>query len=184
MDLITDRTESDVARLLSLIARIDRVGWDNLTPEERAEYLRGSAIRLVLPDGPVDALDGPLYIRDGVVKGMYNASDRNRVGAAVRYLTDLLHSYGYAVTTAPKTDWVNEHLISPAELSNYLADVTAIKAAFYGATPLPAAMDNIDHEDANNIERLLLEIESYIIGMEAAFQHCGTTFSGMEGIRV
>jgi hypothetical protein len=99
--------------------------------------------------------------------GYYNATDLNRVGGAVQYLADLLASHGYAVSVSPKTDWAIADIPTPAQMAAYLADVEAIKDKFYGTAPLPGAMDDLTAEGANNIERLLLEVEDAIRRMAA-----------------
>ncbi len=108
----------------------------------------------------------------------YNAADLNRVGEAVAYIADLLNGYGYAVTVSPKTDWTRGDIPRVTDMTAYLADLNALKAAFYGTTELPADMDDLTAEGANNIERLLLEIETYINRMIAGFRKCGTFKSG------
>jgi hypothetical protein len=112
------------------------------------------------------------------MKGCYDYIDLNRVGEAVALLAEYLQSYGYSVTVDPKTDWSEGDEPTASQRAAYLADVAAIKAAFYGTTELPAAMDNINHEDANNIEALLVEVDTYIAKMIAGFRKCGSFKSG------
>ena len=110
--------------------------------------------------------------------GYYNAEDLNRVGDAVQYLADLLNGYGYAVSVSPKTDWTVSDIPRTANMAQYLTDINTIKTKFYGTTELPASMSGIDYTDANNIEKLLLEIETYINRMIDGFRYCGTFYSG------
>lgn len=71
-DLVFDRVQADVERVKTLTQKmIDGTAND----AERNEWLSGS------------------------MKGSYNASDLNRVGAAVEYLTEALYSMGYNVPT-------------------------------------------------------------------------------------
>ena len=106
--------------------------------------------------------------------GNYDLTDLNRVGEGVAYIADRLGTYGYPVTADPKTDWTKYDKPRAAQMTAYLADLNTLKDRFYGAGELPAAMDNIDYEDANDIERLLVEIETYINRMIAGFRKCGT----------
>jgi len=110
--------------------------------------------------------------------GHYNATDLNRVGQAVQYVADLLNGYGYQVSVGPKTDWTPEDIPRASDMAQYLADLNAIKDKFYGTTPLPEGMDDLTHDDANNIGKLLDEIEAYINRMVAGFRKCGTFRSG------
>ncbi|MFA6718296.1 MAG: hypothetical protein WCS15_04370 [Prevotella sp.] len=150
---VIDRTAQDVARANQLKAKIEDQGWAALTAEEQAEWL-------------------------GQMKGIYAYSDLNRVEHNVDYLASLLLSYGYSVTVSPKHDWIIGEIPLDAQMTQYLADVAALKAKFYGTTALPAAMRALTYTDANNIEKLLAEIEKYINWMVAGFRKCGTFKSG------
>lgn len=110
--------------------------------------------------------------------GSYNATDLNRVGQAVQYVADLLSSYGYSVSVSPKTDWAISDIPRASDMAQYLADLNALKDKFYGTTELPDSMNNLTVTAANNIEKLLLEIETYINRMVAGFRKCGTFKSG------
>ncbi|NCB52290.1 MAG: hypothetical protein EOM54_10465 [Clostridia bacterium] len=149
--LITDRTSADATRWRQLKNK----GFAAMTAAERAEWL-------------------------GAMKGTYDYTDRNRVGEAIAYLAGLLNGYGYPVTVTPKTDWVMNEVPTPEQLTKYLDDVGIIKAAFYGATELPADMDGLTVAEANAIETLLVEIDTYINNMVAAFVYCGEIYSGEE----
>ena len=75
--LITDRTAADVARVEELATK----GFAAMTADERAEWLGG-------------------------MKGAYNASDLNRVGAALNYLAArLAPNCGTDTGWTAKTDW-------------------------------------------------------------------------------
>lgn len=117
------------------------------------------------------------------IKGVnYDIADLNRVGNNVQYLTETLISYGYSVTTVPKTDWTKGDLFWEDALEVYRQNVENLKAAYYGTTPLPSTMSDIEHTDANNIEKLLAELEEYIRRMVAGFRKSGTFKSGQGGI--
>jgi len=117
-------------------------------------------------------------ITDRASTAQYTHTDLNRVGTDIQYLADLLNSYGYAVTVSPKTTWVIGEKQRVTAMSNYLAYITALKTNFYGTTALPSSMNNLTAEQANNIEKLLLEIELYITRMIAGFRKSGTFKSG------
>ena len=117
-------------------------------------------------------------VTDRAADAQYTHDDLNRVGNDLQYLADLLNGYGYAVTVNPKTDWAVGEKPETTDMTQYLADLNAIKTAFYGTTPLPESMNKLDVLAANNIEKLLVEIETYIIRMAAAFVYSGEIFSG------
>jgi hypothetical protein len=112
--------------------------------------------------------------------GYYNATDLNRVGEAVAYIGGLLNFYGYLVNVAPKADWEISDIPREEQMVAYLHDLQTIKAAFYGTTPLPATMNSLGYVAANNIEKLLLEIEVYINRMIAGFRYAGDQYAGEE----
>ena len=116
-------------------------------------------------------------------RGFYNASDRNRVGSAAAALAAALAGYGYHTgPVAGKSDWAPDTDVTPVNSANCLADIKSLKDSFYGATPLPDTMDYIDHNTANNIEKLLFEVAGHIGLMERAFARCGAFSSGQEVI--
>lgn len=150
LSMVIERTSSDISALIALRTKIKN---RTATPSEWTQWLNNS-------------------------KGAYNSADLNRVGDAIDYLANLLNGYGYLVSVTPKTDWVKSDTPREAQMFTYLNDLTAIKAKFYGTTPLPSTMDDLTYTDANNIEKLLLEIEEYINRMISGFRKCGTFKSG------
>ena len=52
---------------------------------------------------------------------------------------------------------------------------------FDGSKNIVQALSKLTYDEANSIETLLLEIETHINNMIAAFNYCGTLFSG-EGV--
>lgn len=153
LSLVTDRTQSDVDTANRIKTKRAAGGWSNLTTAEQTAFLAG-------------------------LKGSYNYTDLNRVGAAVAYLAGFINGYGYTVSVAAKTSWAQGEVITPADAAVYITDVAAIKAAFYGTTNLPTAMSGMTYAEANNIETLLLEVESYINQMIAGFRRCGNATCG------
>jgi len=154
LTLTTDRAATDVSSLLTLREKIKN---RTATAAEWTAWLAQS-------------------------KGAYNYSDLNRVGDAISYLAGLLSGYGYPVTVTAKDDWVQSDIPREADMTAYLADLNALRSGFYGTTSLPSSMSGIFYTDANNIEQLLLEVETNITNMIAAFQYCGVAKCGTEVI--
>lgn len=156
LDLITDRTQADVARVLYLASLWDEeAGWTG-TPAELAEWMGG-------------------------LRGAYNAVDLNRVGEAVAYIADRLTGCGCAVAVSPKTDWAMADIPTPAQLTAYLADVAAIRAvlAVLPTTPaVPGDMIKLTHQEANAIEQILVDVDTLISNMELAWYYCGDLYAG------
>lgn len=151
-NLITDRTETDRQRALYL----DGISWDDMTEAEREEW-------------------------QGTMKGAYNATDMNRVGAAVEYVAERLASCGIAVSVAPVTGWAEGDLPTVAQLTAYLDDIRTIRAALPvpSSTPkVPGDMDALTVDEANNIEKILLRVDALITQMLLAWYYTGEIQTG------
>lgn len=120
----------------------------------------------------------PTLKTDFTVNDYYSAQDLNRVGNAVNYLSNILRSYGYDIKANSKTDWSINDEIKISEMNQYIKNVKEIKNKYYGQTDLPETMKNIDYEDANNIERLLLECEDRIKRMLSFLLFSGELYCG------
>lgn len=152
LNLITDRTQADVDRVRQLAQK----GLGNMTADEKTEWLNG-------------------------LKGAYNASDLNRVGAAVAYVAGRLKGYGYAVSVSPRQDWQVSDIPTPESMTAYLADVAALRAALTVAadTPeVPEDMERLTWQEANNIEQILLDVDELLTRMAAAWFYSGDLYAG------
>lgn len=162
LELICNRSKADADRLEFLAALIDRVTWDGLTDTQKAQW-------------------------DAAQKGAYNHTDRNRVGAAIAYIAARLTAAGYSVPVLPKTDWAVGDIPSAAQMAAYLADVATIRAALAVRSttpPTPLDMDDLTVEEANDIERILVDMDELITKMIAAYRHAGTFYAGQGGLRI
>lgn len=153
LHLITDRTQADVSRAEYLARRLNA---DAATVEEIAEY-------------------------GNDLKGSYNASDLNRVGAAVQYVANRLREYGYAVSVQPKTDWLAGEIPTPEELETYRGNVAALRAVLplaKGTPETPESMDRLTYQAANDLEQILLDIDSLISNIARAWYYAGEVYAG------
>lgn len=153
--LITDRTEGDVKHW----EKLRNKGYAAMTDAERAEW---------------DA---------GTMKGAYNVSDLNRVGTALNYMCDRLAEASYISPYAftAKTDWAAADIPTAADLTNYLNYVSQIREAFsrYANTPpTPENIGALDYQDANDIEKILVDVNTLLTNMIAALFYCGDIYSG------
>lgn len=154
LELITDRTQADVDRIIYLRAKC----WQDMTDDEHLEWISD-------------------------LKGAYNDSDMNRVGEALNYLRDRLAETAYLSRYAfeAKTNWTAADLPSSEDLKSYLSYVAIIRKAMarYAATPpAPEYTGKFDYLDANNIEKILLDVNQLITNMLAARYYCGDLFCG------
>ena len=143
--LVTDRTEADVARVEELA---DKIQADEATSAELAEW------------------------NSLTMKGTYNYTDLNRVGKALVSLAGLLNGCGYTFQNTPKTDWAEEDCPTPDQMDAYLGEIARIRAvlAMPKDTPgVPADIETLTVEKANDIERILQVLEQVIPAMSAVF---------------
>ncbi len=153
--LITDRNQTDINALDALEAKIKA---NTATVSEVAEYALGRH------------------------RAGYNATDMNRVGSAIRYLADTLNTYGYSVTVNPKTDYAQDDgFLTPEQLDDYLEQVKIIRGVILlpPETPdVPPDMLGLTLEEANDIERILVEIDTMLQNMKATWVYSGEVYAG------
>lgn len=162
LNLVTDRTQEDYVRL----QRILSIKKDLRTPEEQAE------------------------LDSHVSKGAYNYTDLNRVTAAMDYLNERLAGYGYqtgyqTVEVAPgRTEWEESDIPTPGLMAAYLFNVEAIRSTLevLSATPeTPESMEALTWVEANNIEQILVDVETVITSMSQIFLRAGTSWANSGG---
>ena len=143
LNLITDRTQKDV----DYAARLNAAGWDGMTEDERTAWTLG-------------------------LKGTYNSSDLNRVGNAVNYVAGRLEDAGYSVPVDPKIDWLESDIPTESSMERYLEDVETIRSTLTvlpGTPEVPDDMVGLTYEEANDIERILLAVDTLITNMINAY---------------
>lgn len=105
----------------------------------------------------------------------YNlADDCNRVENAVLTLQTALNSVGFNLNLTVKTDWEITDTPTQSDMERYRLNVSAIRAALNVLETTPAAPDSmryLTYAQANNIEQILLDVESLIESMQAVFVH-------------
>ena len=100
--------------------------------------------------------------------GFYNASDLNRVAEAVEYVNNRLTAAGFNITVTAKRSWSAGDIPTVAQMTAYLADITKMRGAIamLSTTPsVPSDMDNLTVEEANDIERILRDVDELITSM-------------------
>ena len=122
-------------------------------------------------------------------KGTYNASDLNRVGAAMNYVADRLRAAGYDPHISPKTDWKDGDWIDPAAQAVYLGDLAELRKQFamMKSTPeVPQRIlatgintnDGLTHTWANDIEQILMDIDALLTNIAAGWFYSGELYAG------
>ena len=125
-------------------------------------------------------------------KGTYNATDLNRVTHAMEYLVDRLRSYGYFVryepVKVPHTEnnlddytWYHSDIPQAIELNAYLQNVRWLRDAMVllpNTPEVPDDMEGFTFAEANDIEQILVNIETIINLMLSSIIYSVEIFSG------
>ena len=190
-NLVYDRTQADVDRVFTLKNKILTEGLSSLSAEEKTEYMAG-------------------------MKGAYNYGDMNRVGQAVAYIANRMTSLpgqlaayraekGVAddpiylvpynpssVVVSAKTDWAMGDTPTQSLVAAFLNNLTVLRKQLTlpsDAPAVPATLDNLTFQVANNIEYLIYVIDTALTEVEtelyskidrtvAAFQYANLCNSG------
>lgn len=152
LNLVYDRTADDVAEVLRLT---QKAFAGTLTDEEKTVWLAG-------------------------MKGTYDAIDMNRVAAAVSTLSGLLNAAGYknevsAQSFAEGEDSTDEKYSVYLSNVQTLRDAIAVRAS---TPPVPAADAKLDYVGANNIEKILADLDELLSWMTYSQKYCGTFAAG------
>ena len=155
--MITNRTAGDVSSAEEIRQKYQALNdWTGLTADEVLQLERGT----------------------------YSINTLNRVENAVENLKNSFNAMGYIVSVVTKI-WQHSEIMQVADLDRYLSNIQTLRnvLTLYQTTPqVPNGFS--PHTKANDIEKILVDIESIIFKIKAVFIHSGTTYSGMEGIRL
>nr|DAU90720.1 MAG TPA: hypothetical protein [Caudoviricetes sp.] len=111
----------------------------------------------------------------------YNDSDLNRVGAAVQYVAERFAAQGYAVAVRPKTDRTEEDIPPAQQMETYRQNIASLRGliAVLKSTPeTPETMRFLDYIKANDIERILLDLDTLLTNAALAWYQSGEIYAG------
>ena len=122
-------------------------------------------------------------------KGIYTAEDLNRVNEAMRYVSNLLISMGYACPVTLKTDWTDANWGTPATMELYLRNLETIRAVLAMVETTPAVpegvsdsgtgkKDGLTYTKANDIEQILADVYDTILLIKQQAVPCGAAECG------
>lgn len=114
-------------------------------------------------------------------KGFYNASDLNRVGAAVEYIAGRFAALGYDCPVTVKKDWLTSDAPTASQLETYRQNIVTLRSriAVMASTPeAPASMAGLDYVKANNIEQILLDLDALITNITKSWCFSGELYAG------
>ncbi len=114
-------------------------------------------------------------------KGFYNASDLNRVGAAVEYIAGRFTAIGYACPVTVKKDWLPSDTPTQRQMETYRQNIVTLRGqiAVMASTPeTPASMAGLNYVKANNIEQILLDLDALIDKLIKSWHFSGELYAG------
>lgn len=113
-------------------------------------------------------------------KGTYNASDLNRVAAAMNYVAGRLESAGYDPHISQKTDWKDDDWVDPAAQAVYLGYLDELWSQFammQTTPPVPNDMEKLTYQEANDIEKILEDIDRLLTNASQAWFYSGDIYA-------
>ena len=115
-------------------------------------------------------------------KGNYSAEDLNRIEAWCRYLSDLLLEHGYYTNIVTYTDWEigigKDNMQS--NLNRIRSNIKAIKDGFFylSSIDFDETKTSVNFTDANNMEKLMANIDTSIEKMIEAYRYADFLIAG------
>lgn len=114
-------------------------------------------------------------------KGFYNATDLNRVGAAVEYIAGRFTALGYACPVTVKKDWLTTDAPTASQMEAYRQNIVTLRGqiAVMQSTPnAPASMAGLNYVKANDIEQILLDLDALIDNLIKSWYFSGELYAG------
>ena len=129
-------------------------------------------------------------VTDRIPGACYGWQDMNRVGEAMQYLSERLRAAGYGLPADIRTDFTREDFPTPAVFDAYTGQLRRLRnmlAPFATTPPVPevgSTKDYMTYGEANDIERILLDVDRLISSLGSAVRRCGGPGGGMTGGRI
>ena len=149
-DFITDRTAKDVLEAQTILSKVQ--SGQELTDAENEKLLNG-------------------------LRGCYNISDINRVVSAIKHISNLLE-----IDIAELQSVENQDFFSNSDWQKYLNIIRILRQYVTLPSNTPQAPISLfvsnAHERANDIEKILVQLEQYIPLMINAYYYSGEIYAG------
>lgn len=124
-------------------------------------------------------------VRNNTNKGNYNASDLNRIESWCKYLSEVLNDNGYYTNIETYTDWEiglgKENMTS--HINRIKTNLETLKEKFYTLKSTPTtdtSKTSINYIDANDMEKILFDIDYLIVKLQENFKYSNTFYSGTD----
>lgn len=111
-------------------------------------------------------------------KAYYNYTDLNRVEEWCEYLANSLNLYSYPVNIQVKKNWQMSDFPTSSEMERIRQNVNDLKEAYFAFTEIPENLEYMTIEKANDIEKILSEIDFILTSMENNFIYSGVASCG------
>lgn len=116
----------------------------------------------------------------------YNAADLNRVEGGMQELCGRLNDdFGFNLLLTFKVDWAASDVPTLSDMERYRQNLAAIRAVILQRVSTPSTPDSmrfLTWARANDIERILQDVEWLLDRMPFAFRHSGACISGQGGL--
>lgn len=94
------------------------------------------------------------------------------------YIADILNTYDYKVNISVKTDWNTQNFPTAVEMERIRKNVQRLKGAYTSFTDMPADLDYMTIKKANDIEKILYEMDKILESMENDFIYSNVSNCG------
>ena len=114
-------------------------------------------------------------------KGFYNATDLNRVGAAVEYVAGRFQALGYDCQVSVKKDWSESDTPTSSQMETYRQNIVTLRRqiAVMQSTPeTPETIRQLDYIRANNVEQILMDLDFLISNITKSWYFSGELYAG------
>lgn len=172
----------------------DEGNWWYTTAERATDGVYRIVLSIIYGDGKTATDSVTLYyglvlvtdrtqadVINGTDKGSYNASDLNRVGAAMVYLKDKFNDNGYSIDITPKTDWKEIDVPTESDMTLYLSCLGTLRDVLSLPQNTPKTPDNmkdLTYITANNIEKILESVDAMLSKSITFIWYSGDLYSG------
>jgi len=97
------------------------------------------------------------------------------------YIASRLRACGWDIEVNPRTDWVWTDRATPSAAKRYLNNLRKIRKTlvlFVTAPEVPDGARPFNAQEANDIEKILVDVEAMVELTMASWYYCGEVFAG------
>ena len=122
-------------------------------------------------------------VRNKTSKGYYNYTDLNRIEEWTQYLAGVLVTAGYSIPTMTfKTDWSKYDMPTEANMERIRTNIKTLRQNYYQGTAIYSNLKKMTYQKANNIEKILNELNNFYESMVNSYVRCGVARMGQSRV--